>query len=113
MGDVNLLNAALANAKIRYEEAVEQFAQLYKVSGNLTDCVARVVPLIGSAADTRRLISHVTKDEPLALSQVKRALGCILKPVLGALNGYYSLNLAKVGSGRHVTLPSTPRIRST
>jgi len=52
--------------------------------------------LVGTYADTRKLISFVTKDDPLLVSQVKKTLGAVLRPVLGALNGYYSLNLTKV-----------------
>ena len=95
IGDINLIAAALANTKLRFTEAFHQYKQLYSTSGNMCESLGKLLPLLATSHDARMLISKATKDDPVQLSQVKKALGTLLKPILGSFNGYYCLNLSK------------------
>lgn len=95
LGDVELLNAAIKNAKLHTQEAYDLFRSLYKESGKLLPSIAQILPQMESAAEAQRLLSLVSNGSDDVLTQVKSFLGATIGRVaLGNVNGYYLLDLS-------------------
>lgn len=95
MGDVDLLNAAIKNARLHTQEAYDLFRSLYKDSGKLLPSLAQILPQMESAAEAKRLLSLVTHDDDEVLAHVQAYLGpTIGRVAFGSINGYYLLDLS-------------------
>lgn len=95
IGDVSLMTEAVRNTKMRYDEAYALYKTLHKEIPDKAQVLLRVVPQMMFSFEARQLISKVTHDNRNELARVKLAFGVALRPMLGAYNGYYALDLSK------------------
>jgi len=95
IGDPLLITDAVGNSKLRMDEAYRLYQTLYKELGDTAECLAQILPMMMSPTEARQLVSKTTYDERLKLNRVKLKLGVTLRPMYGAFNGYYCLDLKK------------------
>lgn len=95
IGDLLLITDAVGNSKLRMDEAYRLYQTLYKELGDTAECLAQILPMMMSPTEARQLVSKTTHDERLKLNRVKAKLGVTLRPMYGAFNGYYCLDLKK------------------
>ena len=95
MGSVAHMDSAIKNTKVRLSEATEIYRMLFLETGDMASTLAKLLPQMVFASEARHLMSKITKDDRVKISQVKRKVGVALKPILGMVNGYYILDLKK------------------
>ena len=86
---------AVENVKLRYLEAYSLYEVMYKETRNRIKVFSTLFPCMADPTEARKLLVKVTDDDKKEQQQIKAALGYIVKPLLGAPDGYYSLDLNK------------------
>lgn len=95
IGDVSWMNEAVRNTKVRYDEGLALFKTLFRELQDIPLVLMQVIPQMMFPSESRQLIAKVTKNNPKVIARVKFAFGVALRPLLGAFNGYYCLDLSK------------------
>ncbi len=94
-GDTStMLNFAMANAKLRLNEAMAVFQILYHDGNGKIVSLVNVLRRLESPDDARALIAKLIRGEDQVV-QMKAALGQAYAPMIGLFNGFYMLDLAK------------------
>jgi hypothetical protein len=94
IGDPSLVSDVIQHYKLRYSEAFAAYKVLASETGNMAEALSKVLPRMASLLEARKLLSKVAGNDASKLSRVKMVLGCAFQPLLGNINGYYSLNLS-------------------
>lgn len=95
-GDATKMTAyGVSTAKIRLDEAYALYLTMMKERPNKTNILATLLPQLGSAQDARMLVSKALKGNKTDMMQLRRTLGSAVRPMLGIVNGYFSLDLSK------------------
>eukprot|EP01039_Chlorochromonas_danica_P015877 gene15877-18718_t len=95
IGDVTWMNEAVRNTKMRYDEGLALYKTLFKELQDTPQVLMQVIPQMMFPSESRQLIAKVTGNVPREIARVKLAFGVALRPLLGAFNGYYCLDLSK------------------
>lgn len=95
IGDVMLMTDAVGHSKLRINEAYSMYKTMYKETGDRVESVIKILPLMMSPTEARQLVTKATHDERIQLNRVKTKLGIAMRPIFGAYNGYYILDLKK------------------
>ncbi|KAJ1380821.1 hypothetical protein B484DRAFT_31568, partial [Ochromonadaceae sp. CCMP2298] len=81
--------------KMRQAEAMGVADTLLKENSNLIQILAKILPQMASAADSRMLVAKLLHNNKTEIGKLKREVGQALRPMLGMMDGYYSLDLSK------------------
>jgi Ca2+-binding EF-hand superfamily protein len=95
MGSIEHMDAVIKNTKLRLFEGAELYKKYHLETGDMASALAKILPQMVFSSEARHLMSKITKDDRVKISQVKRKVGVALKPILGMYNGYYVLDLKK------------------
>jgi hypothetical protein len=95
IGDVLMMTEAMRNSKLRINEAYSMFKMMYKETGDIAEVLVKVLPQMMHPHEARQLVSKTTHDERVQLARLKAAFSIATRPMFGAYNGYYSLDLSK------------------
>lgn len=91
--DKLLLLLGLKYSKLRHREAIKLFGIIYHQVGDLSKSVALILPLLYDFDDSRIFISKITHGDQLTINKIKKMMGNHVNPILGVVNGFYSLDL--------------------
>eukprot|EP01032_Pedospumella_encystans_P009853 gene9853-11567_t len=80
--------------KMRFNEAMGVAETLLKENSNRTEILARILPNMASAADARMLVAKLLNNNKIEVQKLRREVGFALKPMLGVMDGHYSLDLS-------------------
>jgi ribosomal protein L12E/L44/L45/RPP1/RPP2 len=95
IGDVLMMTDAVRNSKMRMNEAYAMYKMMYKEVGDKAEVLVKVLPQMMYPHEARQLVSKVTHDERVQLARLKAAFSVAVRPMFGAYNGYYCLDLSK------------------
>ena len=92
----SLLRLGVEGGKLRLEEGLKLLNSMYKENGDLTRSLFDILPQMASHDDAKRLIFQSVAKDKNAFLKLKRAVGSSLRPIMGAYNGFYRLDLSTV-----------------
>jgi hypothetical protein len=95
MGSIEHMDAVIKNTKLRLNEGVDLYKKYHLETGDMASALSKILPQMVFSSEARHLMSKITKDDRVKISQVKRKVGVALKPILGMYNGYYVLDMKK------------------
>jgi hypothetical protein len=95
MGDVSMVATAVQHTKSRFDEAYRIYKSAYSELRDKASTLMKVLPLMTNAADARQLVSKVTEGSRAELARIKLSFGIAYRPLQGAYDGYYCLDLSK------------------
>ncbi len=89
-----LTSHSISGSKLRLDESLAACATMLRDGKDSTKILKLVLPQIDSFEDAQAVVKSITNGDRAALMKLKRELGGSLRPVLGAPNGYYELDLS-------------------
>ena len=89
-----LTSHSISGAKLRLDEALAACVTMLSDGKDSTKILKMVLPQVDSFEDAQAVVKSITNGDRTALMKLKRELGGSLRPVLGAPNGYYELDLS-------------------
>lgn len=95
IGDISLIHSQLSNSRVHFTEGFEAYRHIYGNSGNIATSLAKIIPTMASNVEAKQLVMAATYGRKKIILQMKKQLGFLLKPILGAINGWYCLNLSR------------------
>eukprot|EP01038_Epipyxis_sp_PR26KG_P005119 gene5119-7131_t len=111
---VGIVSSALSGAKIRLDEALATLDKIVESSSSLdkVKALAQIVPQMNDTIEAQMFVQSVLGDNDRSeMLRLKREMGAALKPILGAPNGYYKLDLSRemdrLCVGRLIEISST------
>lgn len=91
-----LIQMGMQSTKIRLEEGLKLMTTMKKDNHDITKILSTLLPQMESNDDAKRLIFQSCANDKNALVKLKRVVGSSLRPIMGAYNGYYRLDLSRV-----------------
>lgn len=95
IGDVLMMTDAVRHSKMRMNEAYAMYKLMYKEVGDKAEVLVKVLPQMMYPHEARQLVSKVTNDDRVQLARLNAAFSVAVRPIFGAYNGYYCLDLSK------------------
>lgn len=92
---IELLSETIEILKLRYYEAITLADLMLMESTDKIDVTQRILLQVNDTHDTAHFLHAVFGDNRQEVMRFKWDYGFLLKPLLGAPNGFYSLDLAK------------------
>ena len=89
-----LTSHSISGSKLRLDEALAACVTMLSDGKDATKILKIVLPQVETFEDAQAVVKSITNGDRSALMKLKRELGGSLRPVLGAPNGYYELDLS-------------------
>jgi len=93
-GASGLLERGLVGTKLRLDEALACAVTMLSDGKENTKVLRMVLPQMEGHKDAQALVRALTNGDRTALMKLKREIGNALRPILGAPNGFYIIDLA-------------------
>ena len=90
-----LLSFGAENVRMRVEEAELVHSVISKQTGDPIVVLAKILPMVSSVYDSRRLINAIVGNSQSKAMYLKKLLGQAYKTIIGIFDGYYCLDLTK------------------
>jgi len=88
-----LLGFGADNVRMRVEEAELIHNEISKQTGNSIGVLAKLLPLVSSVYDARRMLNGIIGNSQSKATYLKKLLGQAYRPIIGIFDGYYCLDL--------------------
>jgi hypothetical protein len=88
-----MVNHAISGVKLRLDEALSCCSTMVNDGKDATKIMRMVLPNVSNFEDAQAVVKAITNGDRTALMKLKREVGDSLRPILGAPNGYYQLDL--------------------
>ena len=89
-----MLAHGLVGTKLRIDEALACCTTMLMDGKDSTKVLRMVLPQIDSHNDAQSVVKAITNGDRSELMRLKREIGHALRPIMGAPNGYYVLDLS-------------------
>jgi hypothetical protein len=80
---------------MRVDEAEMIHQEIAKQSGNPIGVLAKLLPVVSSVYDARRMLNSIIGDSQSKTLYLRKLLGPAYRPIIGIFDGYYCLDLKK------------------
>jgi hypothetical protein len=91
---VAMSSFGVMGVKLRLDEALALYNVMTMESRNKAKVLSKILPQLHMPADARLLVVKVLKNDRTEMLTLKQTLGVAIRPLLGAMNGYYQLDLS-------------------
>ena len=89
-----LLALGADNVRMRVDEAEMIHSEISRQSGNPIRVLSKLLPLVSSVYDSRRLLNYIVGDSQSKTLYLKKLMGPAYRPIIGVFDGYYHLDLS-------------------